>query len=174
MEKHGAQIATICECIDHCFAYSMWCEDFARHVDPDDMVMGLHRAFEIVSDATRLQSFLALRKLDDFLGGTAPQKDDLTAKNFGIDVQKLLGGAEEFLSREERENISKGAAHLTERLMLDHDSEVDLLDLVERSIPVIEGLVAELRKVDTGNEAKQWLGKTEALIKHAKEKSADV
>jgi hypothetical protein len=41
MDAKSAQIATICGCIDHCFAYSIWCEDFAQHVDPDDMVMGL-------------------------------------------------------------------------------------------------------------------------------------
>lgn len=169
MNAKSAQIATICECIDHCFAYSMWCEDFAQHVDPDDMVMGLHRAFEVVSDATRLQSFLALRKLDDFLGGAKPQKDDLTAKNFEIDIEKLLGGAEaKFLSKEERDNISKGAAHLTEQLTLDQDSEVDLLAIVERSIPLFEQLVAELRKIDTAGEAKDWLDKTEALIGQAK------
>jgi hypothetical protein len=47
-------------------AFAMWCDDFARHVDPEEMVAGLGRAFELVSDATQLQSFLALRKLDDF------------------------------------------------------------------------------------------------------------
>ena len=169
MEQKAAQVATICECIDHCFAYSMWCEDFAQHVDPDDMVMGLHRAFEVVSDATLLQSFLALRKLDDFLGGAKPQKDDLTAKNFGIDVEKLLGVLQAYiLSIDERDNISKGAAHLTEQLTLDQDSEVDLLAIVERSISMFEQLVTELRKIDTTGEAKHWLDKTAALIGEAK------
>jgi hypothetical protein len=54
-------------------ASRLQCGDFAKHVDPDDMVAGLDRAFELVSDATRLQSFLALRKLDDFLGGVKPK-----------------------------------------------------------------------------------------------------
>lgn len=92
MDPKSAQIATICECIDHSFAYSMWCEDFAQHVDPDDMVMGLHRAFEVFSDATRLQSFLALRKLDDFLGGTKPQKDVLSPKILRSMLKICLGG----------------------------------------------------------------------------------
>jgi len=110
MAKQSAQIATVCECIDHCFAFAMWCEDFAQHVDPDDMMMGLDRAFEIVSDATRLHSFLALRKLDDFLGGVKPKDDDLVAANFGLDVPAVLGdvGAT-LLSVDERNNINKGA-----------------------------------------------------------------
>ena len=103
MDKKSAEIATICECIDHCFAFAMWCEDFAKLVDPDDMVAGLDRAFEIVSDSTRLQSFLALRKLDDFLGGVRPKASDLVAANFGIDVPSLLSGVgEKFLSPDER------------------------------------------------------------------------
>jgi hypothetical protein len=38
MDKRAAQIATICECIDHCFAYAGWCEDFVPFLDPEDMV----------------------------------------------------------------------------------------------------------------------------------------
>src|SRR3954469_86159 len=45
MSKRAAQILTVSECIDHCFAFDMWCSDFARHVDSDDMMMGLDRAF---------------------------------------------------------------------------------------------------------------------------------
>lgn len=71
MEDRSAQIATVCECIDHCFAFAIWCDVFARTIDPEDMVWGLDRGADLVSDATRLQSFLALRKLDDFLGGAA-------------------------------------------------------------------------------------------------------
>lgn len=169
MNQETAKIATICECIDHCFAYSMWCEDFAQHVDADDMVGGLQRAFEVISDATRLHSFLALRKLDDFLGGAKPRKDDLIASSFGIDVEKLLGGPEAtFLSTEERENINKGVAHLTEKLTLDQDSEVDLHSIIKRSMPILEGLVAELRKFDAEGKAKHWLDKTEALINKAR------
>jgi hypothetical protein len=65
MEDRSAQIATVCECIDHCFAFAIWFDDFARTIDPKDMVWGLDRGADLVSDATRLQSFLALRKLDD-------------------------------------------------------------------------------------------------------------
>lgn len=99
--------------------------------------MGLDRAFEVVSDATRLHSFIALRKLDDFLGGVKPQTDDLTAKSLGVDLPKVIGSADaQFLSKDERSNVSKGAAHLTGRLTLEDDSEVDLEDILERSIPV--------------------------------------
>jgi hypothetical protein len=167
MNETSVKIARICECIDHCFAYAMWCEDFARHVDPDDMVMGLDRAYFIVSDATRLQSFLALRKLHDFFGGVKPQKDDLIAENFGVDTPKTLGDGNKFLSTDERENINKGVAHLTDKFALDEDSEVNLDGILERSIPVFERLVAELRKSDASNEAKHWLDQTETLIKHA-------
>jgi hypothetical protein len=68
MDKRSAQIATICECIDHCFAFSVRCEDFAPFLDPEDMMSGLDCAAQLVADATRLQSFLALRKLDGFQG----------------------------------------------------------------------------------------------------------
>jgi hypothetical protein len=170
MDAQSAQIATVCECIDHCFAYAMWCDDFAQHVDPDDMVAGLDRAFELVSDATRLQSFLALRKLDDFLGGVKPKPDDLIAANFGIDVPSVLGDVgEKFLSSDERNNINKGAAHLTEQLTLDPDSEVDLQEIVKRSLPVFSRLAAALRKFDTRKEAVHWLDKTDALIERAKQ-----
>jgi hypothetical protein len=40
MDKPSAQIATVCEYIDHCFAFALWCDDFAKFVDPDDMVAG--------------------------------------------------------------------------------------------------------------------------------------
>jgi len=167
MNAQAAKIATICECIDHCFAFAMWCEDFARHVDPDDMVAGLDRAFDLMSDATRLQSFLALRKLDDFFGGVKPKPDDLIAANFGIDV---LGDT--FLSAEERESINKGAAHLTEKLTLDPDSEVALSDILTRSTPVLSRLVTELRKSDTAKEAAYWLDRTDALIERARQQHA--
>src|ERR1700675_2775296 len=106
MDKRSAQIATICECIDHCFPYAMWCEDFAPYLDPDDMIWGLDRAADLLSDASRLQSFLALRKLDDFFGGVRPKPGDLTAADFGIDVPSVLGEAgKTFLSTDEREMI---------------------------------------------------------------------
>jgi hypothetical protein len=111
MDERSAQIAMISECIDHCFAFGIWCEDFAKFLDPEDMIWGLDRAAELVSDATRLQSFLALRKLDDFLGGVRPQPDDLIAANFGIDVPAVLGDVgDKFLTTDERENINKGVA----------------------------------------------------------------
>lgn len=168
MEKQSAQIATIGECIDHCFAFSMWCKDFARHIDPEDMVAGLDRAFEIVSDATRLQSFLALRKLDEFFRLAKSKADDLIASDLGVDVNAVLGGNEgSFLSTSERENLNKGVAHLTEKLSLDPDSEVDLFDILKRSMPVFERLVAALRKVDAQNEAVGRLDKTVALMDYA-------
>jgi hypothetical protein len=170
MEKRSAQIATICECIDHCFAYAMWCEDFAPYLDPEDMIWGLDRAAELLSDATRLQSFLALRKLDDFFGGVRPKPGDLIASDFGIDVKSVLGEVgNTFLSKEdEREMINKGVAHLTEALSLDADSEVDLHEILKRSIPVFTRLVAELRKLDTAQEATHWLDRTNDLIERAK------
>jgi hypothetical protein len=155
MDERSAQVATTCECIDHCLAYAMWCDDFARYVDAEDMVMGFDRGFDIVSDATRLQSFLALRKLDDFLGGVKPKADDLVAANFQIDVPSVLGdlGAK-FLSTDERDNVNKGAAHLTEKLTLDADSEVDLQAVIKRSLGALSRLVAALRKEAAYAEAK--------------------
>lgn len=166
MNDRSAQIATICECIDHCFAYAFWCEDFAKFLDPEDMVAGLDRGAELVGDGTRLMSFLALRKLDDFLRGTKPGVDDLIASDFGIDAPSVLGdvGAT-FLTMAERDKINKGAAHLTERLALDRDSEVELQDILTRSMPMFTRLSSELRKADTSQEAAQWLDKTDALIK---------
>jgi hypothetical protein len=104
----SAQIATICECIDHCFAYTIWRKDFVPFHDPEDMVAGLHRGAELVSDATRLTSFLALRKLDDFLRGTKPKADDLIASGFGIDVPSVLGSVgRTFLTTTERDKIRR-------------------------------------------------------------------
>lgn len=172
MDAQSAQIATVCECIDHCFAFAMWCDDFAQHVDPDDMVMGLDRACELVSDATRLQSFLALRKLDDFLGGVKPKSDDLTAPGLGIDVPGVLGDVgDKFLTQTERDNINKGVAHLTEKLTLDSDSEVDLQDILKRSMPVFSRLAAALRQMDARKEAVQWLDQTDALIERARQRA---
>jgi hypothetical protein len=174
MDAQSAQIATICECIDHCFAFAMWCDDFAQHADPEDMIAGLDRPFELVSDATRLQSFLALRKLDDFLGGVKPKPDDLIAANFGIDVPSVLGDVgEAFLSSDERENINKGAAHLTEKLTLDPDSEVDLDDILKRSTPVLSRLVSDLRKFDADKKAAYWLDRTDALIERARKSARE-
>lgn len=117
MDDQSAQIATICECIDHCFAFAIWCDDFANSVDPEDMMWGLDRGVALVSDATRLQSFLALRKLDDFFGGVKPKPDDLVASNLDIDVPGVLREVGEgFLTQAERTDINKGVAHLTERL----------------------------------------------------------
>jgi hypothetical protein len=42
--------------------------------------------------------------------------------------------------------------------------------IVERSMPVFERLSSELRKADTKEEAKQWLDKTDALLKQARER----
>lgn len=168
MDNRSAQIATICECIDHCFAFALWCNDFAKHVDPEDMIAGLDRAFELVSDSTRLQSFLALRKLDDFLGGVKPKPEDLVAANFGIDVPSVLGEVgDKLLSSTERGNVNKQVAHLTERLSLDPDSEVDLQAILKRSMPIFSRLVSGLRKADVRKEAAHWLDRTDALIERA-------
>ena len=166
MNERSAQIATISECIDHCFAFSIWCKDFAPHLDPDDMIWGLDRAAELVSDATLLQSFLALRKLDDFLGGVKPQPDDLVATDFGIDAKTVLGEVgDTFLSTDERNDINKSVAHLTKQLSPEPDSEVDLNEILKRSMPVLSRLVAGLRATDEAKEATQWLDKTDELIK---------
>jgi hypothetical protein len=165
MENRSAKIATVCGCVDHCFAFAMWCEDFAPYLDPEDMIWGLDRAAELLSDATRLQSFLALRKLDDFFGGVKPKPGDLTASDFGIDVPSVLGDVgQTFLTKEEREMINKGVAHLTEELSLEGDSEIDLHQILRRSIPVLTRLVAELGKLDTGQQATYWLGRTKDLV----------
>lgn len=71
----------------------MWCSDFANNVDPEDMVMGLDRAFDLVSDATRLHSFLALRKLDDFFRAAKSKPDDLIASELGMDTAVVLDGS---------------------------------------------------------------------------------
>jgi hypothetical protein len=169
MSKKGAQIFTVSQCIDHCFSFDMWCSDFAKHVDPDDMMMGLDRAFELVSDATRLHSFLALRKLDDFLRAVKSKPDDLIVSDLGIDTAVVLGGSGKiFLTQTERDDINKGAAHLTDRLTLDPDSEFDLQAIIERSMPVFERLSSELRKADVKREAGRWLDKTDGLLKLAR------
>lgn len=165
MDKRSAQIATICECIDHCFAFTMWCEDFAKFLDEEDMVAGLGRGAELTADATRLMSFVVLRKLDDFLRGTRSKPDDLVAADFGIHVPGVLAGiGETLLTEDEREKINKGVAHLTEHLTLDADSEVDLQAILSRSMPAFTRLTSGLRTADTSQEASQWLDKTEALI----------
>jgi hypothetical protein len=168
METRSARIATICECIDHCFAFEKWCEDFAPYLDPEDTQAGLDRGAELMSDASRLMSFLALRKLDDFLRVTKANKDDLIASDLGVDARAVLGDAgETLLTKDERERINKGVAHLTEQLTLDRDSEVDLHAILERALPVLSRLEAKLRDADTKKEATQWLDKTKELVKHA-------
>lgn len=77
MDTRSGQIATICECIDHCFVFTIWCEDFAKFFDEEDIVAGLDRGAELMGEATRLMSFVALRKLDDFLRGAKSKPDDL-------------------------------------------------------------------------------------------------
>jgi hypothetical protein len=165
MDKRSAQIATICECIDHCFAFTMWCEDFAKFLDEEDIVAGQDRGAELMADATRLMSFVALRKLDDFLRGAKSKPDDLVAADFGIDVPGVLAGVgETFLIGNEREKINKGVAHLTENLTLEADSEADLQEILTRSISAFTRLASGLRTADTSQEATQWLDKTDALI----------
>ena len=165
MNKRAAQIATICECIDHCFVFTIWCEDFANFFDEEDIVVGLDRGAELMADATRLMSFVALRMLDDFLQGTKSKPDDLVAGDFGIDVPGVLAGiSETFLIGNEREKVNNGVAHLTENLALDDDSEVDLQEILSRLLPALERLASGLRTADTSQEATQWLDKTEALI----------
>jgi hypothetical protein len=165
MHEQAARITTICECIDHCLAFSTFCDDFARFVDPEDMIAGLDRSVDLISDATRLQSFLALRKLDDFLRGEKSKGNDLVAADLGVDPHDVLGEVgDRLLVEAERTDINKGVAHLTERLSLDPDSEVDLQKIIKRSIPVFSRLSAALRVADAENEAGQWLDRTDSLI----------
>lgn len=165
MTTQTAQIATICECIDHCFAFTMWCDDFARYIDPEDMFHGQERAEEVVSDATRLHSLLALRKLDEFLSDKKAKNDDLIAKDLGIDLATVLGKiGEKLLTTDDRNNINKGVAHLTERLTLDSDSEVDLHRILTQSLPVMSRLIVELRKVNTDQDTVRILERTQDLV----------
>jgi len=133
-------------------------------------MMGLDRGLELVSDATRLHSFLALRKMDEFFRGAKQKKDDVIATDLGIDPLGVLGEVGgNFLTTDERLAINKGAAHLTEQLFLDPDSEVELDGILKRCLPVFSRLAAELRKVDTSKEATPWLDKTDALLKRVGE-----
>jgi hypothetical protein len=117
-----------------------------------------------------LQSFLALRKLDELLSSKKRKKDDLIISDLGIDKATVLGElGENFLSTDERESINKGVAHLTEKLTLDPDSEVELDSILKRSLPAMSRLVAELRKKAANNEGKDWLDKTERVIKNAEQ-----
>jgi hypothetical protein len=88
------------------------------------------------------------------------------ASDLGIDAPSVLGeiGAT-LLTKDERDKINKGPAHLAEQLTLDPDSEVDLETILERSIPALSRLVSKLCNADTKKGATQWLDKTEALIK---------
>lgn len=92
MNEQSAQITTICECIDHCFAFDIRCADFAEFLDPEEMQAGLDRAAELMADASRLTSFLALRKLDNFLRPSKAKADDLIASDFGVDLATVLRG----------------------------------------------------------------------------------
>lgn len=174
LSKRAAQIAIVCECIDQCFSFDMWCYDFARFVDKEDMMAGLHVAFDLMTVTTRLFSFVALRKLDEFLRSTKPQSksDDLIAGALGVDRDHVMGGAgRRFLTSTEREDINKRAAHLTEKLTLEDETEGDLREIVERSRPILLRLLAELRKADIDGEANHWLDKTDALLKYAGEQA---
>jgi hypothetical protein len=143
----------------------MWCDDFARYVDPEDMFNGQERALEVVSDATRLHSFVALRKLDEFLRLKKAKEDDLIAKDLNIDAETvLIEVAGKFLTAQEREDINKGAAHLTERLTLDPDTEVDLHKILRRCLPVLFQLISELRKINNDEDTVPFLDRTEALV----------
>ncbi len=175
MSEHAARIMTICECIDHCFASAMWIEDFARHVDPEDMVMGLDRAYDVVTDATRLHSLVALRRLNEFLRTAKKYPDDLIASDLGIDATMVLGEAgKRLLSEDELTNIHKGAAHLTERLTLSFDSEhVELEGIIDRSLPFFRRLVTALTRADTNNEVARWLENTEALLTLAEKQAQE-
>jgi hypothetical protein len=167
MPSITSKIATICECINHSFAFTLWCDDFAKTIGED--VIHVDVAFDIVSDSTRLHSFLALRKLDDFLGAVSPKPDDITSDRMGLDKTVVLGpGNTTFLANTDRENINKGVAHLTENLTADPDSEVDLTRITADSIPALGRLISELKKLDTTGEANLHIGKTEKLIERIK------
>jgi hypothetical protein len=62
-------------------------------------------------------------------------------------VPTVLGNVgQTFLTADERNDINKGVAHLTDKLTLDPDSEVELDAIIKRSTDVLSRLVAELRK----------------------------
>ncbi|HRI76204.1 MAG TPA: hypothetical protein PLX33_04355 [Alphaproteobacteria bacterium] len=163
MNSITSKIATICGCINHCFAFELWCEDFASVIGED--VIYVDEAFEIVSASTLLHSFLALRKLDDFLGAIQPKPGDLTSDRMGIDKAVVLGiGKNTLLLDADRNSINKGVAHLTEHLTAEQDSEVDLLRITSASISIFERLISELKKMDSSGEDKYYISQTEALV----------
>ena len=166
MNKLAAAIATVCECIDQCFAYEIWCEDFAWNVEPEELIGGLDRGHQLVSDATRLLSFLALRKVDDFLRHKVSRPDDLIASSIGIDTQtilKIAGGY--FLTPRERTGISKKVAHLTDRLALDADDDIDLYEITRRLVPAFTAMIEEFRGRDRSAEAKFDLDRSSDLLR---------
>jgi hypothetical protein len=168
MSEQKFQIATICGCVDHSLSFILWCEDFASVIGED--IIHVDKAFDVVSDATRLHSLLALRKLDDFLGGVSPKPDDLTSDKLNLNKITILGNSKvTFLDAADRTNINKGVAHLTEMLTLDADSEVDLVRIIRDSIPIFEKLIFELKRVDVNNEAGYWLDNTGKLVQRVKE-----
>jgi hypothetical protein len=84
-----------------------------------------------------------------------------------LDATSVPGDVgETLLTKDERDKINKGVAHLTEQLTLDTDSEVDLQTILTRPMPVLSRLISKLRDADTKKEATHWLNKTDQLIKH--------
>lgn len=162
-----SEIVSICDCIDHCFAYTIWCDDIAQIIQGDDLLAGLDRGFELVSDATRLLSFLAIRKLSDLFGEGANRSDDLSLERLGLASVDVLAGREYFLSEKERRIISKSVAHLTEHLPLEADSEVELSLILRRNLTVLLQLVAELKDIAGHPSEQHHAVRSEVLLRRA-------
>lgn len=159
-------IATICECIEGCFAYFVFCEEFAPLLTEEDRLIGAQQDIDLIAYSTLLMSSISLRKLDDlFLEGG--WKDDLKANQYKIDTKELLGGKSFLENDTEREQINKCAAHLTTKLSLEQDFEVILREILSRSLPVFQRLIAALRKADTDGSATHYLDKAENTLHRA-------
>lgn len=165
IDQRAAQIGTVCEYIDQCFSFTIWCDDFAQHVDPEDILCGLDRGFELMSDATLLYSFISLRRLDDFLKTNRRNRDDLIANDLGIDLQSVFDNQpNDLLTNDERTKVNKQVAHLSDKLSLEGDEEVTLSDILLRSEPIISRLLNGLNDADNSEETSQAIQNTRELV----------
>jgi hypothetical protein len=153
----GARMEYFAERLNLVFSYFFCTLEFEEDDDLTADPAKSDRAWMIqtIQTACLHCTLVALRDLDDFLGGRKTKPDDMRASDFGFSDNLS------FLSRTERDAINKGIAHTTLQGVASQGQRWDIFELLTKAVAQADQF---LKAVQTKLGLEHFVTFTAALV----------
>lgn len=140
------QIASAIVAIKDCSVIETWENEFhskfLAETDPVEKIWS-HNSHQSMWRAALLYSLIALRKVADFAESYGNHKDDVKLKDFGLDLESVIGQSQ-IIDDATRTMINKGIAHLTDKLDPDNDELEHLRGVLASKSTMLQALADKL------------------------------